>query len=175
VAIREPRPVGSHIRRAGEDVRASDVALAAGSVLGAAQIGLLAALGVARVRVVPPIRVLVLSTGRELVLPGRELLLGQIYESNGPMLVAAIEAAGARAELVHFVADDVEQLRAALDARMADADLVITTGGVSAGAYEVVKDALAGDEVEFAKVAMQPGMPQGCRPLPGRTNRYLSR
>jgi molybdopterin molybdotransferase len=46
---------------------------------------------------------------------------------------------------------------------------------VSAGAYEVVKDALAGDEVEFAKVAMQPGMPQGCRPLPGRTNRYLSR
>jgi molybdopterin molybdotransferase len=161
VAIYEPRPAGSHIRRAGEDVRGGDVGLGAGSVLGAARIGLLAALGVARVRVVPAIRVLVLSTGSELVRPGRELLPGQIYESNGPMLVAAIEAAGARAELLHFVTDDVERFRAALNSRLDHADIVLTTGGVSAGEYEVVKDALVADEVEFAKVAMQPGMPQG--------------
>jgi molybdopterin molybdotransferase len=104
---------------------------------------------------------LVLSTGSELVLPGRDLLPGQIYESNGPMLVAAIEAAGAQAELLPFVTDDTEQFRAVLDARLKDADLVVTTGGVSAGAFEVVKDALRAEDVEFVKVAMQPGMPQG--------------
>jgi molybdopterin molybdotransferase len=161
VAIREPRPVGSHVRRAGEDIRAGQVGLTAGSVLSAGQIGLLAALGVALVRVVPPIRVLVLCTGSELVQPGRDLLPGQIFESNGPMLVAAIEAAGARAELLPFVTDETEKLRAALDARLKGADLVVTTGGVSAGAYEVVKDALHPDEVEFVKVAIRPGMPQG--------------
>jgi molybdopterin molybdotransferase len=161
VAIREARPVGSHVRRAGEDVGAGEIGLTAGSVLGAGQIGLLAALGVTVVRVVPAIRVLVLSTGSELVLPGRDLLPGQIYESNGPMLVAAIEAAGAQAELLPFVTDDTEQFRAVLDARLKDADLVVTTGGVSAGAFEVVKDPLRAEDVEFVKVAMQPGMPQG--------------
>ena len=111
--------------------------------------------------------VLVLSTGSELVTPGTTLRPGQIYESNGPMLAAAVEEAGGRAELLRFVPDDVEQFLAVLGERAAGVDLVLTSGGVSAGAYEVVKDALAGRGVEFAKVAMQPGGPQGAGRLDG--------
>jgi molybdopterin molybdotransferase len=161
VSVFQTRQAGSHVRRAGEDVRAGEQVLTAGTVLGPAQVGLLAALGTASVSVLPALRVLVLSTGSELVEPGQALRPGQIYESNAPMLCAAVEAAGAHAEHLHFVADDVTQFRAALDARLADADLILTTGGVSAGAYEVVKDAFTGRGVEFVKVAMQPGMPQG--------------
>lgn len=159
VAISVPAPAGRHIRRAGEDVRAGDVVLPAGAMLGAAQLGLLAALGFPEIEVGAPLRVLVLSTGSELVEPGKPLRHGQIHESNGLMLAAAVRAAGASAEQRHFVSDDEGEFLAAL--ADCEADLVITSGGVSAGAYEVVKDSLAGRGVEFAKVAMQPGMPQG--------------
>ena len=93
---------------------------------------------------------------------------GQIYESNAPMLAAGITAIGAGATVEHFVADDVDQLRAVLSDAAAQVDLIVTSGGVSAGAYEVVKDALTGRGIEFAKVAMQPGMPQGA----GRYRRH---
>jgi molybdopterin molybdotransferase len=106
--------------------------------------------------------VLVLSTGSELVQAGQPLQHGQIYDSNGPMLAVAVEDCGAQPILLRFVADDVEAFHAALIDHLDDVDLIVTTGGVSAGAYEVVKDALDGEDVEFAKVAMQPGMPQGC-------------
>jgi molybdopterin molybdotransferase len=135
-------------------------------VLGPAQLALLAALGLPAVSVRPPLRVLVLSTGSELVEPGAPLQPGQIYESNGVMLAAAVQAAGAIAERLHFVADDVDAFHAALEPRLPEADLLITSGGVSAGAYEVVKDALAG-HIEFVKVAMQPGMPQGAGTFAG--------
>jgi molybdopterin molybdotransferase len=158
--------VGTHIRRAGEDIAQGEPALPAGTVLGAAQLALLAALGLPAVSVGPPLRVLVLSTGSELVEPGGPLQLGQIYESNGVMLAAAVQAAGAVAERLHFVADDVDAFHAVLEPRLPDADLLITSGGVSAGAYEVVKDALAG-HIEFVKVAMQPGMPQGAGTFAG--------
>ncbi|MGH8962353.1 MAG: molybdopterin molybdotransferase MoeA [Jatrophihabitantaceae bacterium] len=167
VTIREGRAAGTHVRTAGEDVRVGDVVLTAGSVLGPAQLGLLAALGEATVGVLPALRVLVLSTGSELVEPGRPLLPGQIHESNGVMLAAAIDAAGAQAERLHFVADDVTAFHAALQPRLGDVDLIVTSGGVSAGAYEVVKDALAGRGIEFVKVAMQPGMPQGAGAFEG--------
>jgi molybdopterin molybdotransferase len=158
--------VGTHIRRAGEDIAQGEPALPAGTVLGAAQLALLAALGLPAVSVRPSLRVLVLSTGSELVEPGGPLQLGQIYESNGVMLAAAVQAAGAVAERLHFVADDVDAFHAVLEPRLPDADLLITSGGVSAGAYEVVKDALAG-HIEFVKVAMQPGMPQGAGTFAG--------
>lgn len=161
VTIREARPVGKHVRTAGEDVQTGDTVLRAGVVLGASQLGLIAALGQPTVTVIPPLRVLVLSTGSELVEAGKPLQHGQIHESNGIMLATAVRAAGAVAEQLHFVADDVDEFNAALTSRLPHVDLVVTSGGVSAGAYEVVKDALTGQGVEFVKVAMQPGMPQG--------------
>jgi molybdopterin molybdotransferase len=155
--------VGAHVRRIGEDVLAGSVVLPAGTVLGPAQIGLAAAVGIATVPVRRRPVVLVLSTGSELVEPGTPLQPGQIYESNGPMLAAAVEEAGGRAELLRFVPDDVAEFLGRLRERLSagDVDLVLTSGGVSAGAYEVVKDAFTGRGVEFVKVGMQPGGPQG--------------
>ncbi|PXY32628.1 gephyrin-like molybdotransferase Glp [Prauserella muralis] len=152
---------GAHVRRTGEDVAAGSVALARGSVLGPAQLGLASAVGLDRLLVHAPPRVLVVSTGTELVLPPDELRHGQIYESNSVMLVAGLRALGCHVESIRSVADDVETFRAAIEPRLASTDLVVTSGGVSAGAYEVVKDALTGAGVSFRKVAMQPGGPQG--------------
>lgn len=158
---------GKHIRRAGSDITRGEQALPAGITIGPPQIGLLAALGIAEVLVARRLRVVVLSTGSELVTAGTELEYGQIYESNGAMLTAAVTAAGAMARHLHFVPDDVDDFLARLDEVADDADLIITSGGVSAGAYEVVKDALSRNpSVEFVKVAMQPGMPQGCGRIP---------
>ncbi|MDQ3054902.1 MAG: molybdopterin molybdotransferase MoeA [Actinomycetota bacterium] len=156
-----PRP-GAHIRSIGEDIAAGQVALTAGAVLYPAQLGLAAAIGHAGLPVFRRPRVVVLSTGSELVEPGRTLQPGQIYESNTALLCAAVEDAGASARAVHFVPDDVAQFLGTVEKETADADLLITSGGVSAGAYEVVKDAFADlGTVSFAKVAMQPGGPQG--------------
>jgi molybdopterin molybdotransferase len=160
--FRGPAP-GTSVRRTGEDVAEGAVVLPAGTVLGAPQIGVAAAVGAATLPVRRRPVVLVVSTGSELVAAGTPLRPGQIYESNGPMLAAAVDDAGGVGELVHFVPDDVAHLNRVLDERL-DAgrvDLVITSGGISAGAYEVVKEALADRGVEFVKVAMQPGGPQG--------------
>ncbi len=161
VRIDDAPPRGVHLRSAGEDVTAGSVVLRAGTVIAGPQIGVAAALGHASLAVRRRLEVLVLSTGTELVTPGQPLGPGQIYESNSYMLAAAITAAGAHATVLHFVIDDVEAFRTALHAATDGIDLIVTSGGVSAGAYEVVKDALTGRGVEFAKVAMQPGMPQG--------------
>jgi molybdopterin molybdotransferase len=135
--------------------------LIAGTVLGPAQIGVAAAVGAARLPVRRRPVVLVLSTGSELVAPGEPLAPGQIYESNGPMLAAAVEDAGGVARLLRFVPDDVERFLSTLREHLPGVDLVLTSGGVSAGAYEVVKEALSARGVAFGKVAMQPGGPQG--------------
>ncbi len=161
VTITGPLDGRAHIRPAGDDVRAGSLVLPAGTVLRAAQIGAAAALGNANLRVYRPVTVLVLSTGSELAEPGSDLAPGQIYESNSAMLAAAVSEVGAVARTAHFVSDDVTAFRSALVDARDGVDLIITSGGVSAGAYEVVKDALAGAGVEFVKVAMQPGMPQG--------------
>ncbi|MEU0300155.1 gephyrin-like molybdotransferase Glp [Streptomyces sp. NPDC006175] len=169
--VRVHRPVEprAHVRAKGSDVRPGDLALRAGSVVGPPQIGLLAAIGRSTVRVRPRPRVVVLSTGSELAQPGEELTGGRIYDSNSFALTAAARDAGAIAYRVPAVADDAETLRATIEDQLIRADIVVTTGGVSVGAYDVVKEALssvgAGDEagggVDFRKLAMQPGKPQG--------------
>jgi molybdopterin molybdotransferase len=158
---RAPEP-GAHIRRIGSDVVAGELVLAAGSRLGPAQLGLLAAVGRDRVVARPKPRVVVLSTGSELVDPGLPLQPGQISESNSFALTAAAREAGALAYRVGIVLDDPRKLMDTLEDQLIRADLIVTTGGVSAGAYDVVKAVLSRlGTVSFDKVAMQPGMPQG--------------
>jgi molybdopterin molybdotransferase len=172
VAILQPREPGKHIRRAGEDVAPGTTVLHKGQVVTPAVLGLAAALGMAGLTVIPRQRVLVISTGSELVTPGTPLQPGQIYESNSIMLAGAVREAGADVVAVATAEDDVAQFSSILDRYAADSDLIITSGGVSAGAYEVVKDAFGrdGDQgVEFVKVAMQPGMPQGIGRVAGTT------
>ncbi|OBJ39850.1 gephyrin-like molybdotransferase Glp [Mycobacterium colombiense] len=172
VAIRAPRDAGRHIRRAGEDVSPGTTVLRRGQVVTPAVLGLAAALGIAELPVIPRQRVLVISTGSELVTPGTALLPGQIYESNSIMLAGAVRDAGADLVGVATAEDEVAQFSSIIDRYAGDADLIITSGGVSAGAYEVVKDAFGreGDQgVEFVKVAMQPGMPQGVGRVAGAT------
>jgi len=158
-----PRAPGAHIRHRGEDAVVGDEIVAAGIVLGGFQISAAAAAGATEALVARRPRVAVISTGSELAAAGSTLRHGQIPESNSLLLAGLVTDAGADLVLRDTVADDIEALRAALAAASAlGADVVITSGGVSAGAYEVVKDTLGpGGELEFAQVAMQPGKPQG--------------
>lgn len=151
---------GAHVRAAGGDVRAGDVLLESGSVLGAAQVGALAAAGVADVLCARRPTVVVLSTGTELRLPGDELGPGQIYESNGPMLAAALATAGALVERIGPVPDDEAAHRAALERGLA-ADVFVSSGGVSVGPHDLVRRILAelGVKEDFWGVAVRPGKP----------------
>jgi molybdopterin molybdotransferase len=161
VINRAPR-LHQHIRRMGEDLAAGDLVLPAGTYLGAAQIGLLAATGRASAMCRPRPRVVIVSTGSELVDAGEPLGPGQLPDSNSHMLTAACREAGAIAYRVGLVPDDPTLLLETLEDHLIRADLLLTTGGVSVGAYDVVKEVLSRlGTVAFDKVAMQPGMPQG--------------
>ncbi|MFE9425155.1 gephyrin-like molybdotransferase Glp [Kitasatospora sp. NPDC006697] len=162
VRVRQQVREGAHIRRAGSDVTAGSTVLTAGTRLGPTQLGLLAAIGRGSVTVRPRPRVVVLSTGSELVQPGEPVGPGQISDSNSFTLTAAAQQAGAIAYRVGGVPDDAERLRAVLDDQLGRADLIVTSGGVSVGAYDVVKEVFedyAG--MDFRTLRMQPGKPQG--------------
>jgi molybdopterin molybdotransferase len=161
VVITRAAEPGRHVRRTGEDAAVGTPVLTAGSHLGATQIGLLAAVGRERVAARPRPRVVVLSTGNELVEAGSALSPGKIPDANSLLLTAAAREAGAIAFRVGIVPDDARQLLDTLEDQLIRADLVVTSGGVSVGAYDVVKEAInrMGD-VRFDRVAMQPGMPQ---------------
>ena len=158
----EPKD-GANIRRAGEDLRVGDVVVPAGTRLGAAQIAAAISAGVDEVEVVGPVRVVILSTGDELVpFGGGEVGPGQIIDSNGPMLEALVREAGCYPVHVGHLPDDEALTRKEVRRHLEHADAIITTGGVSKGAYDIVKKVLTGEgSMEFTEVAMQPGKPQG--------------
>ena len=150
---------GANIRRAAEDVSAGTPVLPEGSELGPAQIGLLASLGRAAVRVYRRPVVAILSTGDEVIEPGRPLGPGQIYDSNAYSVSAMVTEVGGIPRRLGIAADTVEALTAKLRQGL-DADMLITSAGVSRGDYDVVKDVLAKEgQVDFWTVRMRPGKP----------------
>ena len=162
VAIRQSARSGTSIRRTGEDLPAGAPALAAGAALGPQQIALLAAIGRDRVAVRPRPRVLVVSTGSELVEVGHPVGFGEVPDANSYLLAAAARDAGADAYRVGIVPDDHTKLLDVLESQLLRADVLVTTGGVSMGAFDIVKQALSElGTVSFTRVAMQPGKPQG--------------
>jgi molybdopterin molybdotransferase len=160
---------GRHIRPAAEDVREGDLLVRAGRRLGAAELGLLANAGVSHPLVYPRPRVVVLSTGDELVPPTQPTTFGQVHDSNAYTLFAAVRDAGAQPVMAGIVRDDVDELKETILAHLVQADAFISSGGVSVGERDVVKAAFfrRGD-LDFYRVAMQPGMPQGFGHIEGK-------
>ncbi len=169
VRVLRPVPEGKHIRPAGEDVRAGEVLLRAGRRLGAPELGLLATAGFSHPPVHPRPRVVVLSTGDELVPPTQRPEFGQVRDSNGYLLYGALREVGAVPVMAGIVPDDVEAFKEAVFSHLLQADAFISSGGVSVGERDVVKAAFfkRGD-VSFYRVAMQPGMPQGFGHVEGK-------
>ncbi len=158
VRLVTPLAPGKHVARKGEEVRAGEPLLAAGRRLRPADVGLLASVGRARVRVHRRPRVAVLTTGDELVPPGRPLPEGRTYESNGALLVACARACGLSPRRAGPVRDGREPLGAALDA--CDEDLVLSTGATSAGQEDVLPQLVTErGELWFRGVDMRPGHP----------------
>ncbi|MEU8122170.1 gephyrin-like molybdotransferase Glp [Spirillospora sp. NPDC049024] len=168
VRISRAAPPGNYIRRAGEDVLAGQVVAEAGTRLSAPQIGMLAAVGRSRVTVRPKPRIVVVSTGDELREPGTPLAPGQIWESNSFMLTAAVVEAGGVGYRQTTVQDEPAKVLEMLHDQLVRADAIVTTGGVSMGTKDVVKEVLTGTgTVGFHKVRMRPGKPQGFGLLEG--------
>jgi len=153
-------PPGQNIRRRGEDLRQGTRVLKAGTRLRAQEIGLLAALGVAKVPVYPRPTVATLTTGDELQLPGKRLGAGQIYESNGPLLQALVQQAGAQAMDLGMGRDTLASLTRKVRRGLA-CDLLVLSGGVSVGDRDLVRNALArcGVRPLLWRVNIKPGMP----------------
>jgi molybdopterin molybdotransferase len=160
VAIPDPAPAGDNIREPGGDVRLGSTLLSPGAVLTPARLGAIAACGVESVMTHRQPRVAIVVTGTELRPPGQTLLPGQIYESNGVMLAAVIEASGATVERL-AAAEDTEEAHAASLEEALKADVVVTSGGVSVGPHDLVRrvQARLGVEEVFWGVAMRPGKP----------------
>ncbi|QIM18876.1 molybdopterin molybdotransferase MoeA [Leucobacter coleopterorum] len=168
VTVVSGAPSGQFVRRCGEDAAVGTPILTAGVRLTPARIGALAAAGCTTVQVLPRVRVLLCSTGDEIPSGAEsrsstatvQLELGKIHDANTPMLAAALREAGAEVDTLRC-GDQAAALHAALTAASPGYDLIVTSGGISAGAFEVVREALAPLGAEFMSVAMQPGGPQG--------------
>lgn len=153
---------GANIRRSGEDVSQGDLLIEHGTILGPRHLGLLAAVGRATVATRPRPRVVIISTGSELRDPGTTLSHDSIYDANSWLLAASARRAGAIAYRVGPVSDEPSEFTEILSDQLVRADLVVTSGGVSEGDYDVVKEALSSlGSMWFGRVAMQPGKPQG--------------
>ena len=160
VEIEQAVGQGDNVRPRGSDVSAGDVVVAQGSRLGPAQIGALAAAGLVEVSAARRPRVVVLATGTELRRPGEPLGPGEVYEANGVLLATAFASAGADVETLPTVADDAAAHRRALESGL-EADVLVTSGGVSVGPHDLVRGLLAelGVEEIFWGLAVKPGKP----------------
>lgn len=159
VVVQEAVSAGNDVRYAGEDIRAGETILHAGTLLGSAEIGALAAVNIPRPAVTRRPRIALVSTGDELVAPGRDLAPGEIRDANGPALTAAVRAAGAEVVTNARVGDDRDATIAALAGAMQGADVVVTIGGVSVGPHDHVRPSLEhlGARPVFARVGLKPG------------------
>lgn len=175
VAIRIRAREGQHVRRRGEDVAVGDVVLTAGAVLGPAALGLLGSIGRTEVAVARRPRVAIVSTGDEVIRPGTPLRPGQIWSSNHLSLAGWVRASGGISIDAGTAPDDLEATVDVLRRAVADADAVLTTGGVSVGHYDVVKEAFGvlGAPIDFWKVAMKPGKPLAFGLVPGGDGRAV--
>ena len=163
VSIRAGAAYGNAVRLAGEDAKAGEVLVTAGTRLRPMHVAVIAAAGRGSVLVRPRPRVVVLSTGNELAEPGTPLVPGRIWDSNSFMLAAAAREAGCLAYRQAILPDHPDEVLPAIEDQLVRADLMVTTGGVSMGGeHDVIKAALQQlGTITFRKVAMQPGMPQG--------------
>lgn len=161
IFIKREFKAGENVREAGEDVKKGQMIIAAGTVLRAPHLGLLAACGVSRVKVYRRPKVAVLITGNELCRPGEKLVPGKIYDSNSIILEALLKTCPAELVDLRQVKDDLKSLTAALRAARAKAEVIITSGGVSVGDYDLVKEVARklGAEEVFWKVAQKPAKP----------------
>jgi molybdopterin molybdotransferase len=169
VLINRDLPEGRNVRRAGEDIRTGDAVLAAGTCIGPAELGVLSSLGVAEPLVHRRPVAVIISTGDELVPVGEALKPGKIRDSNSYTLFGLAREAGAKVIRVGIVGDDADLLRRAILDNLERADLFITSGGVSVGDYDMVKEVLADlGHIDFWKVNMRPGKPQAFGLIEGK-------
>jgi len=161
VTVEQAVRLGRHVRPAGEDIRAGGLIVHAGSLLGPAELGVLASLNIPRPSVVRRPRVSIVGTGDELTDPGRPLKPGAIRDSNGPALGGAVHRAGGELASRLRAGDDLDATVAVLSAALRDVDMLITTGGVSVGPHDHVRPALSrlGFREVFAGVDLKPGRP----------------
>ncbi|MCK4777548.1 MAG: molybdopterin molybdotransferase MoeA, partial [Actinomycetia bacterium] len=161
VSLFKPLKEGENIRLAGEDIREREVVFRKGNKIGPHEIGLLAALGVSSIKVWRKPVVAFISTESELVDISEQLTPGKIRDSNSYLLQALIEDCGAIPLNLGRIGDDKEKIKEKIKEALSKADVVVTTGGVSVGEYDLVKDAIleAGTELAFWKVAQKPAKP----------------
>jgi len=167
IRIRIRRRSGEYVREAGSDLAAGALVAPSGAVLTPRRLAALAASGIAAVPVRRRARVAVLTTGEEVVEPGGPLAFGQVYDANATVLAALLEEAGAEPLPPVRTRDEPAAFASALDAALADADLVLTSGGISHGDFEVVRQVLEPRGAEVTEIAMQPGGPQATALLDG--------
>jgi molybdopterin molybdotransferase len=160
VVFRQPVMAGQFVRFAGSDVAKGETVLRQGQKISPREIGLLAAMGLAEISVYAPLKIALLTTGDECQTAGAPVILGQIYDANGPMLKAQLQAWGYAQVSLHHVPDSYEATLAAFAQAASEADVIITTGGVSVGEEDHVKPAVAAlGRLDVWKVRMKPGKP----------------
>lgn len=162
VLVHQPPAKGANIRTKAEDAPAGELILEAGRVLTARDLSAAAAVGIATLEVREKVTVGIVSTGDELVEPGKPLKEGQIYESNATLLGGLVEELGCKAVYRHGVADTEEALAEELDELAESVDAILLSGGVSVGRFDVVRNLLSEQPAAlFTRVKLQPGKPQG--------------